>query len=329
MQPNPISTDIDFDANGVQHGHLKLPYSRDDSAWGAIMIPITQVRNGEGPTALLTGGNHGDEYEGPVAMFDLARKLQPDEITGRVIIVPAMNYPAFRAAARTSPIDGGNMNRTFPGRPDGTITEKIADYFNRTLLEMADYVLDIHSGGKTLNFVPLAASHTLKDKEQQARCIAARDAFNAPWSMTLVELDFVGMFDTASELAGKTFISTELGGGGTSSAASNQIAKKGVRNFLIHADIMKGEMELEESRKLDMPDGDCFVTSLHTGMIEPMVDLGETVAKGDLIALVYDVERTGTEPVEYRAKRDGILAGRHYPGLVQVGDTIALVAVSS
>ncbi len=125
---SPVEPSVDFAADGVQHGFLRLPHSRDDSAWGSVMIPMAVIGNGEGPTALLTGGNHGDEYEGPIALFDLARALSPDQVRGRVIIVPAMNYPAFRAGTRTSPIDQGNLNRSFPGRPDGTVTEKIADY---------------------------------------------------------------------------------------------------------------------------------------------------------------------------------------------------------
>ena len=76
---NPITCTLDFEQDGVQHGFLKLPYSRDDSAWGAVMIPLTVVRNGNGPTALLTGGNHGDEYEGPVALSKLAQQLQPEQ----------------------------------------------------------------------------------------------------------------------------------------------------------------------------------------------------------------------------------------------------------
>ena len=130
LRPSPVLPTVDFDRDGVQHGFLRLPYSRDDSAWGSVMIPIAVIRNGEGPTALLTGANHGDEYEGPIALFDLARTLDPAKVRGRVIIVPAMNYPAFRAGTRTSPIDKGNLNRSFPGRPDGTVTEKIADYFH-------------------------------------------------------------------------------------------------------------------------------------------------------------------------------------------------------
>jgi hypothetical protein len=137
------------------------------------------IKNGEGPTALLTGGNHGDEYEGPIALFDLARTLKAGDVSGRVIIVPAMNYPAFVAGTRTSPIDKGNMNRSFPGRPDGTVTQKIADYFQRELLPLADVVLDFHSGGKTLDFLPFCAGHTLPDKEQEPLLRTCRCVFGA------------------------------------------------------------------------------------------------------------------------------------------------------
>jgi len=327
MRPSPIAATVDFDKDGTQHGFLKLPYSRDDSAWGAVMIPVAVVKRGQGPTALLTGANHGDEYEGPIALFNLANELDLARITGRVIVVPAMNYPAFRAGTRTSPIDKGNLNRVFPGRPDGTVTEKIADYFQRHLLPLADYVLDIHSGGKTLQFVPLAATHLLPDKGLQDKCVASMRAFNAPYSMTMLELDSVGMYDSAAEEMGKIFISTELGGGGSATAATADIARRGVRNLLMHAGILAGSADRRPSVGLDMPSGDCYVTSEGAGLLEIRIDLGAAVRKGDVLARVHGYERTGTPPVEYRAKLDGILAGRHYPGLVQTGDTIAVVAV--
>ncbi|WP_345794952.1 N(2)-acetyl-L-2,4-diaminobutanoate deacetylase DoeB [Thauera sp. JM12B12] len=326
MRPSPISPTIDLDAQGVQHGFLKLPYSRDDAAWGAVMIPITVIRNGQGPTALLTGANHGDEYEGAIALAKLANTLRAEDVSGCLIIVPFMNYPAFRAGTRTSPIDRGNLNRTFPGKPDGTVTEKIADYVQRHLLPRADFVLDIHSGGRTLDFLPFAAIHVLDDKAQQARCSAAMQAFNAPYSMTLLELDAVGMFDTAAEAAGKVFVSTELGGGGSATARSVAVADRGVRQFLIHCGICRGELEQRPTVRLDMPDGDCYVTSLHDGLLEMCRDLGDTVRKGELIARVHDVRRTGTAPVDYHARRDGLLAARHFPGLIGCGDTLAVVA---
>ena len=327
MKPNPITATIPFDQNGRHHGFLQLPYSRDDSAWGSVMIPISVIRRGAGPTALLTGANHGDEYEGPIALQELALTLSPENISGTVIIVPAFNYPAFRAGTRTSPIDKGNLNRSFPGRPDGSVTEKIADYFERTLIPMADFVLDFHSGGKTLDFVPFAASHVLDNKQQEQACMAAVQAFNAPYSVKLLEIDNVGMYDTAVENQGKVFVSTELGGGGSATAKTVAIARKGVRNLLIHAGILKGEPETAPTINLDMPDGDCFVFSEHAGMFEPLVDLGQPVTKGDAIARVWSCERNGEEPVIYQAKRSGILCGRHFPGLVQIGDFMAMVAV--
>jgi N-alpha-acetyl-L-2,4-diaminobutyrate deacetylase len=327
MRPSPISATVDFDRDGVQHGFLRLPYSRDDSAWGSVMIPITVARNGKGPTALLTGANHGDEYEGPVALMDLAHRIDPAHLTGRVIIVPALNYPAFRAGTRTSPIDRGNMNRSFPGRPDGTVTEKIADYFERVLAPMADLVVDIHAGGKTLDFLPFACIHHLPDKALEKRCRAALEAFSAPYSVMLLEIDSVGMFDNSVEEKGKIFISTELGGGGSSSAKSNAIAKRGLRNVLIHAGIMKGAIETSPSTWLDMPDGDCFTFSEHDGLFEICADLGAKVKKGDLLAKIWPVDRTGVAPVNYHAKMDGLLTARHFPGLIKSGDCMLVIAV--
>ena len=326
MPDNPISASVDFDREGVQHGFLKLPYSRDDSAWGAVMIPISVIQRGHGPTALLTGANHGDEYEGPVALSKLAQRLTAAEVTGRVIIVPFMNTPAFHAGQRTSPIDKGNLNRSFPGKPDGTVTEKIADYFCRTLLPLADIVLDIHSGGRTLDFLPLCACHVLPDKGQQARCEAGMRAFNAPYSMRMLELDAGAMYDTAAEQQGKVFVTTELGGGGSSSARSVAIAERGVHNLLVHAGILEGEVHTRESIMLDMPDASCFITSEHEGLLEMCRDLGDSVSKGEVIARIYDATRSGVAPMEYRAARSGLLAARHFPGLVRCGDTLAVIA---
>ncbi len=326
LPPNPISCTIPYDQDGKHHGFLRLPCSRDVSAWGSIMIPITVVHNGAGPTALFTGANHGDEYEGPIALQRLAYDLDPAEITGRVIIVPYMNTPAFHTARRTSPLDGVNLNRCFPGRPDGSPTEKIADYFMRTLLPMADVVLDYHSGGKTLDFIPFAAAHILDDANQHAACSAAMRAFNAPYSMMLREIDAVGMYDTAAEDAGKTFVTTELGGGGTATARSARIGLRGAINILRHAGILEGEPEAGPSVLIDTTEGDCFHLAEGSGMVEMLIDLGEEVARGATLARIWSTERTGTKPHIIKARTAGILAARHHPGLIQPGDCLAVVA---
>lgn len=328
MRNNPISATIDFEEEGIQHGFLSLPYSRDDSAWGSVMIPITQIKNGAGPTALLTGANHGDEYEGPIALFSLAERTDFSNIHGRIIIIPAMNYPAFQKGTRVSPIDSVNLNRAFPGKPDGTLTEIIADYFSRTLLPMADYVLDIHSGGKTLDFLPFAACHHLENSEHQERCRAAMDAFQAPYQMMMLDIDAQSMYDTQVENMGKVFVTTELGGGGTSTPRTVAIAKRGVDNFLIHSGIMSGELLAcdEEIVELDMVHSDCYLFAQHTGLLEPCVSLGDTVQKGDLMAKLHMTERTAMPPVDYYAHHNGIVISRHVPSLVKMGDCLYVIA---
>jgi N-alpha-acetyl-L-2,4-diaminobutyrate deacetylase len=258
----------------------------------------------------------------------MARSLDPSEIAGRVILLPMMNYPAVRGGKRTSPIDSGNLNRLFPGKADGTVTQKIADYVTSTLLPLADVIVDLHSGGKTLEFVPYAACHRLPDDPGlEECCAAAMQAFNAPYSIIMLELDAVGMFDSEAESRGKVFVTTELGGGGSTTPQTVNVAKRGLRNILRHVGILPGAVEQQPSQQLDMPDETCFVTSEHSGMLEFMVELGDSVADGDLLARVYDLERSGLPPMEYLARRAGVVVGRHYPGLVQSGDTLAVVAV--
>lgn len=327
-RPSPISATVDFDAEGIQHGFLKLPISDDESAWGAVMIPVTVISNGEGPTALLTGGNHGDEYEGITSLMKLSSSLKAEEVSGRVIIVPIMNVPAAMAGKRTSSMDGGNLNRSFPGDPDGTVTEKIADYFTRVMVPMSDVVLDLHSGGRTLDIIPFGASHVLDNADQQSQALAGAKAFGAPYAMVMFELDAAALFDTAVESQGKIFVATELGGGGTSTPESIAITERGVRNFLIHYGLVEGRVEMPDEPQvyLDMPDASCYVQSEHTGLLELAFALGDSVKKGDVIARVYDMTRSGTPPVVYHAERDGLLMARRFPALVNMGDTIAVIA---
>ena len=156
-QPSMIFTDIDYDAQGKQVDWLHLPHSVNRSAYGAIAIPIAVIRNGDGPTVFLMAGNHGDEYEGQITLAKLIRELVPEDIQGRVIILPAANLPAAMAGARVSPIDQGNLNRAFPGDAQGTPTWAIAHYIDSVLYPLADYHHDLHSGGSSLKYVPFCS----------------------------------------------------------------------------------------------------------------------------------------------------------------------------
>src|SRR5690349_1604895 len=89
-----IVTSIDYDRPGKQQGYLRAPYSYNLSGWANLMIPITVVKHGSGRTVLVLAGNHGDEYQGQIALLKLARELEPEMISGRIILIPSLNMPA-------------------------------------------------------------------------------------------------------------------------------------------------------------------------------------------------------------------------------------------
>lgn len=322
-----ISCDIDINIDGKQHGVLTIPWSRDESSWGSIRLPITVIRRGDGPTALLTGANHGDEYEGPVALTKLRAALDPSDVQGRVIIVPALNLPAFRAGKRTSPIDGGNMNRAFPGNARGTITEMIAHYVTTRLIAVADVVVDIHAGGRSMNLLPMSIIHDLPDIAQMERTLATMRAFGAPFGMVLTELDAAGMIDTVVEEMGKVFVSTELGGAATSTVKTIAIAERGILNVLKHFDIIAGDPDIPApSRLIHTPAANNFISCGTEGLFEICKDLGETVSANEIIARVHYLEDPERPPTPLIAERDGLIVCRHMPGLIQRGDCAAVLA---
>ena len=126
----------------------------------------------------------------------------------------------------------------------------------------------------------------------------------------------------------KVFVSTELGGGGTSSPKTVEIAKHGVHNLLVHAGILRDEpiQSGEPMLELEMQQDNAYVFSKHNGLLEPCVSLGDPVQNGDLIARIYSTERTGMPPIDYFTGSDGIIMGRHYPSLVKIGDCMNVIA---
>ena len=154
MTRSVVTPTIDLSADGRQVGDLRVKWSDNAVPLGYHPVPVISLKRGKGPVVLMFGGTHGDEFEGPAALMRLVADLDVGNITGQIIIVPALNAPALQDASRVSPIDGVNLNRAFPGNPQGGITEQIAYYVETQLLPMADAAIDLHSGGKASVFAP-------------------------------------------------------------------------------------------------------------------------------------------------------------------------------
>jgi predicted deacylase len=238
-----ISTSIDYEQEGKQQSYLRLPYSHNDAGWSSIYIPITVVKNGTGPTMLATGGTHGDEFEGVVGLMKLARALQPNQVQGRVIIIPALNLPAVRAGTRLSPIDDVNLNRAFPGKYNDTTTGLIAHYVSSVLFPLADIVMDIHSGGRGMDFLPCAHLHRVPDDAQFEKMLAAAKVWGQPYVFIYADIAGEGLLPVEAEKLGKIVVTTEMGGAGQCSPAALQITEKGIRNVMIQLGLLQGEID--------------------------------------------------------------------------------------
>ena len=320
---------VDFDRDGRHTGHIHIPHSPHSDAWGATRIPIAVVKNGTGPTVLLTGGNHGDEHEGPIVLGELFRDLQPNDVSGRVIIVPALNLPAVRAAHRTSPVDGLNLNRTYPGDPAGSISHQISAFVCDHLYPIADAFIDIHSGGSSLDILPSAIVEPAADPALLKRNIEAVRAFDAPLTVVISNLGEQRTSTAASVNAGLTTVGTEMAGAGAVSLKALSIARQGVRNVLRHLRVLAGEPERHdraEREVLEIPGKEGYVFAPEAGVFEPFHANGTKVAKGEPAGRIHFVENPARTPLELAYGQDGILYGRRHPGRVDPGNCCLVVA---
>jgi N2-acetyl-L-2,4-diaminobutanoate deacetylase len=323
-----VRATVDFDKTGRQIGFLHLPYSGHDDAWGVIRIPIAVIANGRGPTVLLEGGNHGDEYEGPIAMGELIRTLDPAAVSGRLIFIPAINLPAVVAARRTSPIDDLNFNRAFPGNSYGSPTQQIVAYVHDVLFPIADAFLDLHSGGSSLMIVPSAIVEPVVDPEHQARNVAAVLAFGAPMSVAIDNRGDPRTATAAAARAGLTVVGTEMGGGGTVSIDALAVCRRGVRNVLAHLGVLPPDMAdppPKPSPLYTLP-ANAHVLATEEGYFEPFHANGAAVRAGQSAGRIHFLADPGRPPVEVAYESDGVLYGRRQPGKVRPGNCCLVVA---
>ena len=327
-----VQTNIDYDLDGKQVSYLGVPISTDDSAYGTVPLPITVVKNGSGPTIHLSGGVHGDEFEGPIALMKLARELEPHQIQGRIIITPCLNLPAVLAGKRCSPIDGLNLNRVFPGDPEGSATMVIAHYVSSTLLPLCDVQIDLHSGGNTLDFIPYVQMIKSRDPDLERRTLAAIKTFGTPVGLLTTELDPAGNLETICEELGVMTIQSELGGGGGVSKTNVGYAHTGASNLLKHFGVTEGAIVTPEDqgrppmRLMAFSDAACYVMSPDDGLFEPFFELGDACALGDAIGQVHYPHHIEKDPWPVYATRAGTLLSKRPRGIVRRGDNVTIIA---
>ena len=330
MIESQVVTRIDFDRPGRQVGHLQLPRSKDTAAWASLFIPILCIGNGEGPTVLVTGGNHGDEPEGQIACLNLARELAAEDVNGRVIVIPILSPEASLAYTRSWP-SGENFNRIFPGDPQGTTAQILADYLTRHLFPISDAVIDIHSGGRSMMCLPWSEMHPVDDPVQRRKAAEMMLAWNADYSTIYIDVAGTGLLVGEAERQGKPVIGTELGGGGHVTTPIHRLAASGLHNVLRHLGVLRGEVQTR--RSLGLPETVILtatkIEDYHlapgSGLFETHVELGEEVRVGQALGRIHQFD-IGTPPVEIPSQAAGIVCGLRAIATTDQGDCVCVVA---
>lgn len=328
MEKSQIHCSVDWTKPGKQHGHLMIPYSYNLGGWANLMVPVAAFANGDGPTVLAMAGNHGDEYPGQVAILRLCRELALDQIRGRLILIPCLTVPASKANTRLSPLDGKNFNRVFPGKADGTVSEMLAHYLTTVLFPLADVVIDIHTGGRSMDFAPCATMHLVPDLTQRRKMIEATEAWNSDLAFMYADVAGTGLLPVEAERQGKTVVTTEIGGGEVVTASVHQLTQSGLRNVLVHVGLLKGEKKPRPKpvRWVQALDREDYRFAPESGSYENLVDVGVDVATGQAVGLIHFLERPEREAIAIVANSAGVLIGTRGPSLVAQGDCVACIA---
>jgi N-alpha-acetyl-L-2,4-diaminobutyrate deacetylase len=328
VSASPIRATVEYDRPGKQHGHLYVPYSHNLGGWANLMVPITVVGRGAGPTALVLAGNHGDEYPGQVAVLRLIRELRPEQVPGRLILVPVLSVPASKAATRLSPLDGKNFNRCFPGDPAGAVSEVLAHYLSTVLFPLADVVVDIHTGGRSMDFVPCAHMHLVPAGPQRQKMLAGAEAWNSDFCFLYADVAGTGLLPVEAENQGKVVVTTEMGGSENVTTAVHRLTQSGLRNVLVLSGVLAGEVvpRPRPARWVQALDWADYRFAPESGIYENLVPLGEDVAAGQPVGQIHFVERPDRDPVQVVAASAGVLIGTRAPSVVGQGDCVACVA---
>jgi N-alpha-acetyl-L-2,4-diaminobutyrate deacetylase len=295
------------------------------------MIPMTLIAHGTGPTVLVLGGNHGDEYQGQIAIMKLARAISQEQVHGRLILIPSLNFPAALASTRLSPIDGMNLNRAFPGDAEGSVTSQIAHYLTHELFPIADAVIDIHSGGRSMEFVPCSHMHVVSDPMQRQAMLDAMLAWNTEFCFLYTDIAGTGLLPVEAENQGKTVVTTELGGGEAIPAHVHRIAHDGLVNVLRHLGVLDGTvltraaMGLAPSILTQALEARNYLLAPESGIFEVCLDLGAKVSVDQTVGRLHFLERPDRQPIEILSPKDGYLICMRSPCKTQQGDCVAVI----
>lgn len=283
-----------FDGQSVAPGHKLSVLLPVVAGADSTVIPVTVLHGRRpGPVLGIIAGVHGYEYPPIVAAQQLAQELDPERLCGTVLVVHLANVAGFLGRRlQVNPLDGKNLNRSFPGRADGTLTERLAWRLSHDIIGRCTQVVDVHAGDAHEDLRPYAGYYNYTATpvlSTQGRQLAASLGF--PY---VVQFGNAPGFTEASLYCSREAIrqgipavDIECGGLGQVEPESVRLIKQALRNLVVHLHLLEGTL----------PPGPapCFIAqrtsleSAHTGFFFPQVKAGEFIHRGQQLGTITDL----------------------------------------
>ena len=305
-------------------GYLDVPPGIDEGT----MIPITVAHgNGDGPTLALIAGTHGYEYPGITALQRIRKSLDPGELSGTIIMVHIANVPSF--LGRTiyySPADGKNLNRVYPGDPEGSLSQRIAHTITQEVIEKADYLIDLHAGDGNESLRPYVYMPLTGEAELDAATKGLAMAFGLDHIVIdeapLRSIDDSLYTDQTALVRGIPAITTETGQMGSNDDYWAKMAEAGIWNVLRHLEMIPGAKKINEGITwlIDYQ----VIRSPQDGIFRAAVRDGYTISKGGRLGVLVDF--FGDEIQEIRAPFSGVVNYVIGTPPVSEGEPIAMIS---
>ena len=293
----------------------------------ATKIPVVVIQGRKpGPVLTLASGSHGTEYSSIIAVEELIQTLDPTEISGTVILLPLINTASFeQKVPHLNPVDGKSMNRFYPGKQDGTQTERASWVITRDVVNKSDYLIDFHGGDLDENLRPYAYWSPIGNAKQDAASRGMVEAFGLDTIILVKERptdpNAAKYLDNNSSLRGKPSIAVEAGYAGTTDPADIALLTNGTINVMRYLKMLPGNATRIEHpvwiSKIDT------VASGETGVFYPLVKRGNFVAAGAKVGYVTDY--FGNVAEESRAPASGVVLYVCAVPSMKKGDTVAFV----
>ncbi|MBX9801654.1 MAG: succinylglutamate desuccinylase/aspartoacylase family protein [Caulobacteraceae bacterium] len=324
---SPLEIKALLNTAGIHDGFLAVPSSRNDSAWGAQLVRCIVLASGlPGPFLLVTSGVHGDEFEGPLGLSQALGDVSAIAPTrGCLVIVPIANPDAFRAGARHSPSHGSNLNRLF-GTAERSLdnSSEVLHLALPDLLASFDALVDLHSGGSSLDFVPCAMWHAHPSLAGAAASRSLALGLGVGYASLISTAEADGTFDNFAARQGKIAVAVELGGGGLIRTENVRLARAVVLRAMTVLGIAS---EPEPSRPTTALDWPLLLRAPDDGIFECLCSLEDKVSRGQPLAILHTrVGRDDYKQIQEVSPRDGIVVAIRAITNTKSGD--ALVAIS-